>query len=109
MNSDQLIILVIGAVLNGLMLAVGMIIGTRLTAKSMRKEVEAMLEESETAQAVKKVVTDQKLVEKATKFFDEATDLVSSHEAKNFFANVTELMKQLGGEPKEMIKIPQKT
>ena len=105
---DELILLVLGAIFNGVMLATGMLIGTRLTTKSMIKEVEKMLEKSETAQSVKKLVTDQTLIQKATKFFEEATILVSSNEAKQFFRNVTELMKDLGGESEVKLKLPKK-
>ena len=105
---DELILLVLGAIFNGVMLATGMLIGTRLTTKSMIKEVEKMLEKSETAQSVKKLVTDQTLIQKATQFFEEATALVSSNEAKNFFRNVTELMKDLGGESEVKLKLPKR-
>ena len=105
---DELILLVLGAIFNGVMLATGMLIGTRLTTKSMIKEVEKMLEKSETAQSVKKLVTDQTLIQKATQFFEEATVLVSSNEAKNFFRNVTELMKDLGGESEVKLKLPKR-
>lgn len=95
MNTDELIVLIIGAILNGTMLALGMIIGTRLTAKNMRKELEDAMEKSELVQTLKKLLTNQTLTDKATKFFDEATVLVSSPEAKNFFKNVTTLIATL--------------
>lgn len=108
MNADQLIILIISAILNGAMLAVGMIIGTKWTARSLRKEAEQMLEESETAQAIKKLITDQTLIEKATKFFEEATTLVSSPDAKNFFKNAAELLKEFSGAPEVKVNLPEK-
>lgn len=105
MNSEQIIIMILGAILNGVMLAIGMVIGTRLTTKSMMKE----LEKSELGKLVKKFLTSQTLTENATKFFEEATILVSSPEAKNFFKNVTELMKDLSDEePEVKLKLPSK-
>jgi len=79
------------------MLALGMYIGTRQTAKEVRRELMSVIEKSETAQILKEILTDQTLIEKATRFFEEATVLVSSEEAKNFFKNVTALMKELSG------------
>lgn len=99
MNSDQLIGLLIQGVINGVFLMIGMIIGTKLTAKSVRRELDDMLEESETLQAIRKFVTDQKLTGKATEFFEEATKLVSSPEAKNFFKNISEMMRTLSRRP----------
>lgn len=107
MNTDQLVITVIGAILNGISLLVGLYIGTRKSAKEVRKEIEDMIKTSETAQAIGKIVTDQKLIDEATKFFKEARELVSSPEAKNFFKNVTEVLKELSGEPKVKIKMPE--
>jgi len=108
-NSEQLIMMVVSAVLNGVMLAVGMMIGTRLTAKSMRKEVEDMMEKSETVQMLKKFLTDQTLISKATKFFEEATTLVSSPEAKNFFKNMTQLMRELSSDTSVKFELPKRT
>jgi len=71
-----------------------MIIGTRLTAKTMRDELEDAIDKSELIQKLKKLLDDQTLTTKATKFFEEATTLVTSTEAKNFFRNTSTLMKQ---------------
>jgi len=91
---DELVTVLIGALINGAMLAVGMVLGSKLTSKSVVKEVDRWLERSETFQAIKTMVTDQTLIEKATKFFEEATILVGSPEAKNFFQNAVELMQR---------------
>jgi len=106
-NEDQIITLVLGAILNGIMLALGMWIGTRQSAKAIVKEIEAMLERSTVMKSVKGMVTKRN-AKKITKFLDEATKLVSSPEAKNFFKNVTELMKQLEEEPDVKVKLPEK-
>ena len=108
MNIDQLITLLINAGISGVMLAVGMMIGSKLTSRSMIKEVDEWTQRSELFQTIKKLVTDQTLIEKATKFFEEATVLVSSPEAKNFFKNMTELMKTLGEPQKVKLKMPEK-
>lgn len=55
-----------------------------------------------------KLFGDEQAVEQITGFFKEARELVSSPEAKNFFANVTELMKDLGSEKKVELKMPKK-
>lgn len=108
MNEDQIILLIITAILNGAMLALGMWIGTRQSAKSIIKEFDVYLKKSELFKLLTKTLTDQTLLDKATKFFDEATTLVSSEEAKNFFKNVTELMKELSGETPAKLELPKK-
>jgi len=102
MKMDQLLQIIIGAVINGCMLALGMIIGTKLTSRALKKEILSILEESPTAQTAKKIITkidellkNQQLVEKATNFFDEATKLVTSKETKEFFKSLSQLMKRL--------------
>jgi len=115
---DELVAMMISAVLNGISLAIGMIVGTRLTGDVFEKKVTKILDESPTAKSLKKFVKTadglleegkvDKLIEKVTKFFDEAGGLVSSPEAKNFFKNVTELMKGLGEEHKVSLKMPKK-
>ena len=60
-------------------------------------------------QMSEKLFGNDQAIEQITEFFKEARTLVSSPEAKNFFANVTELMKQLGTEKTEEkveIKLP---
>jgi len=113
---DELALIILQAILNGAMLAVGMILGTRLTASTMERKIMKMIEKSETAQAFKKLLLridemlrNQEVTSKAEKFFEEATVLVTSPEAKNFFKNLTELMKMLGtSEGEEILKLPKK-
>lgn len=106
MNTDQIIILLISAALNGACIAVGMVIGTRQSAKAMRREMEIMIAQSETFQAIKTFITNQTLVEKATKFFEEATLQISSPEAKNFFKNAAELLKRFSQKQVRPIPTP---
>ena len=101
---DPLTLTLIAAILNGVSLAVGMIIGTRMTGNIFEKKLNKMINKSATAQRFMKLLEkadkifgDDQAVEQVTRFFKEATDLVSSPEAKNFFKNVTEIMKGLSG------------
>jgi hypothetical protein len=55
-----------------------------------------------------KLFGDEQAIEQVTKFFKEASELVGSSEAKNFFRNVTELMKSLSGETEVKVKLPEK-
>ena len=108
MELGVLIDILIKAALSGASLAIGVYMGARLTPKAMRKEMEDWMEQSELFQGIKKLVKEQELIEKATKFFEEATVLVSSPEAKNFFKNVTKLMKDLGDPQKKRLSMPEK-
>jgi len=112
---DELWLTLLSSLLGGVSLAVGMIIGTRLTGDVFEKKLKKMTDESPTAQMLikflkqaDKLFGDDQLVEQVTKFFKEASDLVSSPEAKNFFANVTKLMQDLSGEEKDSIQLPKK-
>jgi len=102
---------------SGIMLFLGIFLGSKYSATAMRKEFDGMLEDSETFAAIKRVLTDEALMvrgrtllDAAIKFFEDGSALVSSPEAKNFFANATKLLQQLGEEPSrgEILKIPQK-
>ena len=95
-----------------------MIIGTRMTGNVFKKMLEEIIEKSPTAKSLKKFITKidklqeegkiDKLLLKVQQFFDEATELVSSPEAKNFFKNVTALMKELGEESDVKLNLPKK-
>lgn len=85
--------------------------GTGKTIDIAIEKVEAKVKKSPTAQRLLKLMEksdelfgDDQAVAQITKFFREATSLVSSPEAKNFFTNMTELMKQLGTEKAEEIE-----
>jgi len=115
---DALWLTLLSALLSGISLAVGMIIGTRLTGDIFEKKFNKIIEDSPTAKSLKKLLkkTDKllednkldELIVKVTKFFEDAGELVSSDEAKNFFKNVTELMKDLGGESEVKLKLPKR-
>jgi len=115
---DALWLTLLSALLSGISLAVGMIIGTRLTGDIFEKKFNKIIENSPTAKSLKKLLkkTDKllednkldELIVKVTKFFEDAGELVSSDEAKNFFKNVTELMKDLGGESEVKLKLPKR-
>jgi len=89
--------------------------GTGKTIDIALEKVEAKMKKSPTAQRLLKVLEmsdklfgDAQTIEQITGFFKEARELVSGPEAKNFFTNVSELMKQLGEktEPEVDIKLP---
>jgi CHASE3 domain sensor protein len=89
-----------------------MIIGTRMTGDTLEKKVKKMVNDSPTAQRLLKIMEksdklfgDDQAIAQITGFFKEARALVSSPEAKNFFTNVTELMKQLGEKTDEQVEI----
>lgn len=106
---DELIKMLLGYAISGLMLFLGVFLGSRLSARSMIKEVDKYMEQSETFQAVKKTLTDQTLIEKATVFFEEATKFVTSPEAKNFFEYATAALKEFSSaEPQTRLRIPEK-
>jgi hypothetical protein len=106
MNPDELLVILVSAIINGTMLAIGMVIGSKLTSKSLVKELDKYLGNSKLFQAIKELITDQQLTDKATKFFEEATELVGSPEAKNFFKNITELIKKLSENQHEKTPMP---
>jgi len=119
MNEEQIIIMIVSAILNGTMLALGMVLGTRLTARTMRKEVDDVIEKSPTLKVLttflknaNKMFEEDKvneLIGKVTKFFDDAGELVSSPDAKNFFKNATVALKDFSSEPEVKLKLPEKT
>lgn len=113
----DIIEIIITAMLNGTFLAIGMIIGTRMTGDVFEKKIMKIMKKSPTVKSLAKFVKKadkmfeegkaEALIEKVTKFFDDASELVSSPEAKNFFKNVTAVMKDLSGEELD-IKLPKK-
>jgi len=99
---DQLLLMILSAIINGCMLALGMVLGTKLTTRTLKKEILSILEESATAQTIKKIVEkvdemlkNQELIEKATTFFDEVTKLVTSQQTKDFFEALSSLLKRV--------------
>ena len=105
----------IAAVINGASLMIGMYLGTRFTGDVFERKLNKMIEKSATAQRFTKLLEmsdklfeSEQAVEQVTGFFKEARELVSSPEAKAFFKNVTELMRDLGSKPEVKIKLPKK-
>ncbi len=107
---DQLTLVVISAVLNAICAAIGLYIGfTRGSAKTVDIIIEKLqkrLEKSPAAQRLMKAIEttdklfgDDQAVEQVTRFFREASNLLSSPEAKNFIANLTALMTTLMTKP----------
>jgi len=105
---EQLILILIQAALSGVMIAIGMLVGSRLTSKSIVKELDKWMNRSEFFNELKGMISEQELIPKATVFFEEATALVSSPEAKQFFKNATAALKEFSGEPDVKIEIPKK-
>lgn len=116
---DQLTLVLISAVITASFSAIGIYIGfTKGSAKTVDialDKIEKRSKESPTIKRIMKVMEmidklfgDKQAVEQMTRFFKEAGDLVSSKEAKNFFKNVSSLMKELGGSKKKRLKLPKK-
>ena len=96
-------------------LYIGMTKGTGKTVDIALDKIEKRTKDSPTIKRLFKLMEmsdklfgDEQAVEQITGFFKEARELVSSPEAKQFFKNVTELMKDLGGETKVELKLPKK-
>jgi hypothetical protein len=67
------------------------------------KRLERLLESAD------RLLGDEELAGQAARFFKEAADLVSSKEARDFFASLAELLKSMTAKPpmKEVRKIEQ--
>ncbi len=92
--------------LNAITLIVGLYLGSRVTSKNIIKEVDEWMERSEFFQELKKMAKEQELIPKATEFFEEATKLVTSPEAKNFFGNATKVLKEFSSSPDIKFELP---
>lgn len=100
---DQLSLVVISAILNGVITATAIYIGFR---KGTEKTVDVIIEKlrkqlggSPTAQRlIKAIETSDKLfgddqaIEQITRFFKSGAELLSSQEARNFFKNLSALI-----------------
>jgi len=112
---DQLILTLISALINGIALMVGMWLGTRMTSDAIERKIKNILDKSPTAkrfarlmEQTDKLFGDEQAVEQVTRFFREATKLVTSPEARAFFVNATEILKELSGKQKVELKLPKK-
>jgi hypothetical protein len=65
------------------------------------KRLERLLESAD------RLLGDEELAGQATRFFKEAADLVSSREARDFFASLAEFLKSMTARPpmKEVVKL----
>jgi hypothetical protein len=106
---------IISAVSTAIPVYIGVVIGVPKEFDNAMDTIEKRIQKSPTAKRATKLLElsdklfgDKQAVEQITGFFKEARELVSSPEAKNFFANVTVLMKDLGSETKVELKLPKK-
>jgi len=103
---------IVSAVSTAVPLYIGIKIGIPNEIDAVLNKLQERMSKSPTAKRALKMMAlsdklfgDEQAVEQITGFFKEARTLVSSSEAKNFFANVTELMKQLSTEKTEDVKL----
>lgn len=114
---NELELTLVSALINGVMLFFGIYLGSRLGARSMKKEVKTLMDESTTLKILARILNrldailaGEDIAEKAGKFFEEAARLLSSEEARNFFKNLSELMEMLTKKPVEpLLKLPKMT
>jgi hypothetical protein len=115
---DEVWLTLLGAVVNGVMLFLGIFFGSKLSAKAMKREIQKVMDESNTLKLLVKILgkvdsaLSGDLEGKASLFFEEAAELLGSEEARNFFRNLSLLIQQFtkpvqtSTEP--LIKIPEK-
>jgi hypothetical protein len=115
---DEVWLTLLGAVVNGVMLFLGIFWGSKLSAKAMKREIQKVMDESNTLKLLVKILgkvdsaLSGDLEGKASLFFEEAAELLGSEEARNFFRNLSLLIQQFtkpvqtSTEP--LIKIPEK-
>ena len=106
---------IIDAVINGVMLFLGVFLGAKFSAREIKKQLTSVAEGSETAQKLKRLINDpkfekdlSKLLSSAAGFFEEAKVLVSGPEAKTFFKKAGELVEQFSSESPEVLTMPKK-
>jgi hypothetical protein len=106
---------IVSAVSTAIPVYIGVVIGVPKEIDNAFDTITKKLQKSPTAQRMLKLMEmsdklfgDEQAVEQITGFFKEARALVSSPEAKNFFKNMTELMKSLSGETEVKVKLPEK-
>lgn len=115
---DEVWLTLLGAVVNGVMLFLGIFWGSKFSAKAMKREIQKVMDESNTLKLLVKILgkfdsaLSGDLESKASLFFEEAAELLGSEEARNFFRNLSLLIQQFtkpvqtSTEP--LIKIPEK-
>ena len=120
MNEEQIIQTVLPAVVSAIATAIALYIGfTKGTSKTVDialDKLEKRMKVSPTAKRVMKALEmseklfgDDQAVFQITHFFKEATELVSSEEAKNFFKNATEALKEFSSSESDIkVNLPKK-
>jgi hypothetical protein len=117
MNPDQVLTLLVSGIITSVFSAVGIYIGfTKSSAKTIDialDKIEKRTKNSPTVKRAKqmmeltdKIFGDEQLIEKATKFFEEATAQISSPEAKNLFKNAAEALKSFTKQPETPMPPP---
>jgi hypothetical protein len=115
---DQLELVIISAILNAVCAAIGLYVGfTKGSSKTVDiilDRLQKRLEKSPAAQKLlnaiettDKLFGDDQAIEQITRFFREASNLVSSPEAKNFFKTLTTLMSAKPPPIKKVKKLKQ--
>jgi len=113
---DELTYIVLSALVNGAVMAVALYIGMR---KGTEKTVDIVIERlrkrlggSPTAKRLERLLEsadrllgDEELAGQAARFFKEATDLVSSREARDFFRSLADLLKAMTARPPPMKEV----
>lgn len=115
---DQLELVIISAILNGLFASIGIYIGlkkgTEKTVDTILDRLQKRLNKSPTAQKLIKAIEtsdklfgDDQLIAQATNLFKEATRLVSSQEARTFLKSLADIMSAKPPEIKKVKKLKQ--
>jgi hypothetical protein len=100
---DQLELVIISAIFNGIITAIAIYIGfrkgTEKTVDIILDRLQKRLNQSPAAQKLMKAIEtsdklfgDDQLITQATNFFKQASNLVSSQETKNFIKTLTNLL-----------------
>jgi uncharacterized protein YneF (UPF0154 family) len=115
---DEVWMMVLSGLINGVMLFFGIFLGSKLSAKAMKRELQKVMDESNTLKLLVKILgkvdnaLSGDLEGKASLFFEKATELLGSEEARNFFRNLSLLIQQFTKPVKPstepLIKIPEK-
>ena len=108
---DEVWLTLLGAVVNGVMLFLGIFLGSKLSAKALRTEIQKVVDESNTLKLLVKILgkvdsaLSEDLESKASMFFEKATELLGSEEARLFFKRMNELLASFVKSSGEEVKI----
>ena len=105
---DMLLVNLISAAISGSFLMIGIYFGERLTSRAIPKIMTETISKapmvaklSEMMEAINSILGNKEKMEKVIGFFEEARNLMTSPEAKNFFINATVALKQFTEKPAE--------